>query len=144
MKPENTPYYHGPRITSTLEETNDTPSDEATDTAATHHSHYQSVMSAIIDHNCCGLSHLSNIPVRFGNFDKVTPITLHVSMNHKIPAYVHQVLWFNWAVYSFGGGHFASTISSCNLPFNVQLACDQYEFGCALFLKLPSSIQQRE
>ena len=45
----------------------------------------------------------------------------------------HRVLFFNWAIYSFGGGHFASSIQSRGLPFRVVLACDQYESGRALF-----------
>jgi hypothetical protein len=60
-------------------------------------------------------------------------MSAHALSNHKIPAYPQQVLQFGWAVYSFGCGHFLSTISSRNLPFNVVLACDTYEFSCALF-----------
>jgi hypothetical protein len=39
-------------------------------------------------------------------------------------------------VYSFNSGHFASTISKRNLPFNVLLACDPYAYGRALFNKV--------
>ena len=68
-----------------------------------------------------------------GNSDSITPISSHATLNHKIPTNAHQLLHFNWAVYSFGGGHFVSTVSSRNLPFQITLACDQYECGCALF-----------
>ncbi len=97
--------------------------------------HCQSIISAIVHHDCHGLSHLSNVPIRFGNLDCVTPITSHASINHKIPTYANRVLNFSWAVYSFGGGHFMSMILSCNLPFHVKLACDQHEYGHALFCK---------
>ncbi len=39
-------------------------------------------------------------------------------------------------MYSFNSGHFASTISKRNLPFNVLLACDPYAYGRALFNKV--------
>ncbi len=42
-------------------------------------------------------------------------------------------------MYSFGGGHFLSTISSRNLPFHVTLACDQYDYGRALFREFAMS-----
>jgi len=71
--------------------------------------------------------------VRFGDFDTVTPSSAHASTNHKIPCLAQQVMRLGWAVYSFGGGHFASTITSHNLPFCIKLACDQYESGRAMF-----------
>jgi hypothetical protein len=134
MKPENMPYYQGPRFT-TKDASTDTecPSASSSDANEAHHLHCQSIMSAVVHHDCHGLSHLSNIPVRFGNFDCITPIMSHASINHKIPTYTNKVLSFSWAVYSFVGGHFMSTILSRNLPFHVKLACDQYEYGHALF-----------
>ncbi len=84
------------------------------------------------------MSHLSNVPVRFGDFYTVTPAGAHASNNHKIPCLAHQILQFSWVVYSFGGGHFASTIILRNLPFCVSLACNQYESGCALFQEFTS------
>jgi len=96
--------------------------------------HCQSVMAAVFHHNYYGSSHISNVPVHFGNFDSITPSnTPQALINHKIPTYAHQILNFNWAIYSFGGGHFASAILSPNLPFHVKLACDQYELGRTLF-----------
>jgi hypothetical protein len=49
-----------------------------------------------------------------------------------------QVLQFSWAVYSFQGGHFASTIQDCNLPFDVKLACDPFDSGRSLFKEFTS------
>ena len=133
MKPENMPYYQGPRVTTKTDSAeSDNPSTTPpTDTA--HKSHCQFVITAMTKHNCHGLSHLSNVPVHFGNFDRVTPISSHTTSNHEIPTNADRLLHFNWAVYSFGGGHFVSTVSSRNLPFQITLTCDQYECGRALF-----------
>jgi hypothetical protein len=134
MKPENMPYYQGPRITTKDVSTDaECPLASSSDAHEAHHSHYQSIMSAIIHHDCHGLSHLSNITVRFGNFDRVMPIMSHALINHKIPTYTNKVLIFSWAVYLLGGNHFMSTILACNLPFHAKLACNQYKYGPALF-----------
>ncbi len=144
IKPENMPYYRGPRITTKIDAPACprpapaciptpacTPADPSAAARDADNSHCQSIFSAI--NNCNGLCHLANVPVMFGDFDTVTPDSTHASLNHKIPAYAQRVLRFSWADYSFGGDHFLSTISSRNLPFNVTLACDTYEFGRALF-----------
>ncbi len=93
----------------------------------------------MINSNYHGLSPLAHIPVRFGHFDHVTHTHSFASSNHEIPAAANRILNFNWAVYSFGGGHFLSTILSRNLPFHVTLACDQYEYGRALFCEFAMS-----
>ncbi len=128
MLPQNMPYYHGPQITTQ-------PNLNHLDADATY---CQSLLSSIIQGNSGGMSHLSNIPVRFGDFDTVTPAGAHASTNHEILCLAQQILRFSWAVYSFGGGHFASTIISRNLPFCVSLACDQYKSGRALFQEFTS------
>jgi hypothetical protein len=134
MKPENMPYYRGPRVTTKNASSDATGlSTSPANAGDADHLYCQSIMSAIVHGDCHGLSHLAQVPVRFGTFDCVTPLSSHAALNHEIPATAHRVLNFNWAVYSFGGGHFLSTISSRNLPFCVTLACDQYEFGRALF-----------
>ncbi len=135
MKSENMPYYRGPQIMSPMM---DAPSSKLLDDGdgaakMADHSHCQSLFTATGDPHCHGLCHLANALVHFRDFDKVTPMDAHKPSNHKIPGYAIRVLWFSWAVYSFGGGHFISTIFSCNLPFNVTLACDNYEYGRALF-----------
>jgi hypothetical protein len=55
--------------------------------------------------------------------------------NSEFPALAFHVARFNWAVYSFNSGHFASTISTRNLPFDILLACNPYAYGRALFVE---------
>jgi hypothetical protein len=59
-------------------------------------------------------------------------------LNDKFLCYAQQVLCFSWAVYSFQGGHFASTIQSWNLPFCISISCNPYEVGCSLFQEFTS------
>jgi hypothetical protein len=96
--------------------------------------------SALVD-NCHGLCHLSNIPVRFGKLGRLTSSTFRSLHNDKFPCYAMQVLQFSWAIYSFQGGHFASTIQSQNLPFHVKLAWDPFESGRSLFQEFTSCRQ---
>jgi hypothetical protein len=117
------PYYRGPRIPS---QANSLVQD--VDAA-----YCQALISTITGSNGIGLTHLSHVPVWFGDFNTVTPADAHVLTNHKILSLAQQILQFSWAVYCFGGGHFASTISFHNLPFCVKIACNQYKSGCALF-----------
>jgi hypothetical protein len=131
MLPENMPYYRGPRVVPP------SPTDEPT--TDTHHC--QSRLSQVLVHNSNGLSHLSVNPVTFGEFGTVTPLDSHASTNHEFPCYAQQVLHFSWAVYSFGGGHFAPPISTRSLPLCVKLACDQYNFGHALFREFTQCTQ---
>jgi hypothetical protein len=128
MLPQHMPYYRGPRVALQLE----TPPSDADAT------YCQGLLSTIIQGNIGGRSHLSNVSIRFGDFDSVTPADAHASNNHEIPCLAGQILRFRWAVYSFGGGHFSSTIISRNLPFCVSLACDQYKSGHALFREFTS------
>jgi hypothetical protein len=133
MKPENMPYYRGQRITSSVDIPTSTPATPPPDDSNADHSHCQSIFTAIIDNKCNGLCHLTNVPVLFGAFNNFTPASAHAALNHDIPAIAQRVLQFSWAVYSFGGGHFLSTIASRGIPFSVALACDTYECGRALF-----------
>jgi hypothetical protein len=80
MKPENMPYYRGPRVI--------TPNDSNTSSDA---SHCQTIVSRVLVDNCHGLCHLSNIPVKFGNFGRVTPSTSRSLHNDKFPCYALQV-----------------------------------------------------
>jgi hypothetical protein len=100
--------------------------------------HCQSIVSTIIVDNSHGLCHLSNVPVRFGDFGKAPPPASRPLLNNKFPCYAQQVLRFSWAVYSFQGGHFVSTIQSQNLPFCVSIACNLYEAGHSLFQEFTS------
>ncbi len=130
MKPENMPYYSGPKVI--------TPNDSDTSSDA---NHCQTIISTVLVNNCHGFCHLSNIPVKFGNFGRVTPSTSQSLHNNEFPCYALQVLQFSWAVYSFQGGHFASTIQTRNFPFHVTLACDPFESGCSLFQEFTSCRQ---
>jgi hypothetical protein len=118
MLPENMPYYRGPR-TMPIQLPPD-PSDDA---------HCQTIISTLLVDNCHGLCHLSNSCIHFGEFEKAIPSLARYANNNEIPCYAQQVLQFSWAVYSFHGGHFASTIKSHNLRFHVKIACDPYESG---------------
>ncbi len=128
MLPENMPYFRGPRITST-------PADSSDDL------HCQAIISTLLVDNCHGLCHLSNTPIHFGEFERVFPSSARSTNNDDIPCYAQQVLQFNWAVYSFNGGHFALTTKSQNLPFHIKLACDPYESGRSLFQEFTSCKQ---
>ena len=130
MLPENLPYYRGPRITL--------PADSSHQEANTAYCEcLQTSITSGVNVNA-GTSHLSRVPVQFGDFNTVTPASAHASTNHEIPCLAQQVMRFGWAVYSFGGGHFASTITSRNLPFCIKLACDQYKLGSTLFREFTS------
>jgi hypothetical protein len=141
MRPENMPYYQGPRVTSPPDAQLNTPSADCHTAANTaDHYHCQSLFLAMINDHCHGLCHLANVSVCFGDFNTVTPMDAHEPSNHVIPIYAITVLRFSWALYSFGGGHFASIISSRNLPFNITLACNNYKHSRALlhnFLPCP-------
>jgi hypothetical protein len=130
MKPENMPYYRGPRVI--------TPSNSVTCSDA---NHCRAIVSMVMVDNCNGLCHLSNIPVKFDEFGLVTPSTSRSLNNSEFPCYALQILQFSWAVYTFQGGHFASTIQSRNLPFHVKLACNPFESGRSLFQEFASCRQ---
>ncbi len=130
MLPENMPYYRGPR-TMPIQ----SPPDSSND------AHCQAIISILLVDNCHGLCHLPNTPIHFGEFEKAIPSLACPANNDKIPCYAQQVLQFSWAVYSFHGGHFASTIQSRNLLFHVKLACDPYETGRSLFQEFTSCKQ---
>jgi hypothetical protein len=125
MRPENMPYYHGPRF----------PNDQDLTASADAH-HIQSLISDIVTSVDCGHTHLSNIPIRFGEFDDAHPRPRNGTrklLNSELACYALETQWFDWVAYSFSNGHFPLTIMSHNLPFNVCLACDPYESGRALF-----------
>ena len=130
--PENMPYYRGPRVIPPLAPTNE---------PSTNVNYCQSLFTQIVTNNCQDLLHLSVTPVKFGEFDTVTPSTRHAALNHEFPCYAQQILHYSWAVYSFGSGHFPSTISLQSLPFCIKLACNQYDFGRALFWEFTQCTQ---
>jgi hypothetical protein len=122
MKSKNMPYYRGPHIIR--------PSNTDNYSNA---NHCQAIISTVMVDNCHGLCHLSNIPVRVGDFSRITPSTFRSLNNNEFPCYALQVLQFSWAVYSVQGEHLALTIQSRNLPFHVKMACNPFESGRSLF-----------
>jgi hypothetical protein len=131
MRPENMPYYRGPHLIFPPTDTPNTPE-------VAKATYCPTLISTIALTFSTGMDHLSNVPVHFGKFKMVTPLSAHLSTNDEFPCLAQQILFFNWAVYSFGGGHFVSTIQSQNLPFRIALACDQVESGRALFHEFTS------
>jgi hypothetical protein len=127
MKPENMPYYRGPRVIAARN------NDNCPDT-----NQCQAIVLTVMVDNCHGLCHLSNIPVRYGNLGRVTLSTSGSLNNGEFACYALQVLQFSWVVYSFQGGHLALTIQSCKLPFHVKLACIPFESGHSLFQEFTS------
>ncbi len=135
MCPKNMPYYCWPWVTSP-------PSVTSSPAVTPNHAdvtYCQTLTSSIITDISDKHRHLSNIPVWFGKFSTVTPHDAHSSTNNKFPYLAQQVLFFNWVVYLFGGGHFILIITSHNLSFQIILACDQVKSGRALFQKFTSS-----
>jgi hypothetical protein len=131
MRPENMPYYRGPRI------------QEPSETAASADTlHIQSLISNIVSSFSCGHTHISNVPICFGEFDGACPRPRQAAqtlLNLEFVSYALQAQWFDWAVHSFSNGHFLATILSHNLPFNICLACNPYESGRALFQEFATS-----
>jgi hypothetical protein len=110
MRPENMPYYRGPRIIQPSLPT--APSVDAL--------HIQLLLTNIVFSNGLGNTALSNVPVRFGTFDGDFPghrTEACTLLNSEFACYACQCLQFDWAVYSFSNGHFCSLILRRNLPF---------------------------
>jgi hypothetical protein len=82
LLPQNMSYYRGQRVTMR-------PNSTHWDADATY---CQSLLSSVGQGDSGGMSHLSNIPVRVGDFDTVTPAGAHASTNHKIPCLAQQIL----------------------------------------------------
>jgi hypothetical protein len=68
MLPQHMPYYQGPRIPAQINSI-----DQDADAA-----YCQSHSASIVECNGTGMSHLSHVPIRFGEFDTVTPAGTHV------------------------------------------------------------------
>lgn len=132
MRPENMPYYRGPCTASSTESS---PNQAPVDKEA------QAIVSSIMVDQCHGFTHLENWPVRFGDLEPSKSPTANPSRvlyNSNIPAAARQLDSLDCAVYSFNSGHFISAIQSRNLPIKVQLACDPYSNGRALFAEFTS------
>ncbi len=126
MRPENMPYYRGPRIVQPTPPT--APSADAL--------HIQLLLTDIFLSNGLGNTALSNVPVRFGTFDGDFPghrTEARPLLHSEFACYARQCSQFDWAVYSFSNGHFCSSILRRNLPFRITIAWNLYESGRALF-----------
>jgi hypothetical protein len=131
MRPENMPYYRGPRIQE--------PTKSAVPADALH---IQSLITDIVSSFGCGHTHLSNVPIRFGKFDSAHPPPRQATrtlLNSEFASYARQAQQFDWAVYSFSNGHFLLSVQSHNLPFHICLACNPYESGRSLFQEFVAS-----
>ena len=125
MRPENMPYYHGPRIQKA------SPEIDKADTL-----HIQSLLSELIVLEGGGHTTLSNCPVSIEQIKSSFPNTCsnaRTLLNLEFSRYAHETTNFDWAVFSFSNGHFLSTIETRNLPFTIRLACDTTERGQSLF-----------
>ncbi len=87
MLPENMLYYRGPRVIPPLASTN---------APSTNVNYCQSLFTQIATNDCHGLSHLSVTPVKFGEFDTVSPSTRHAALNHEFLCYVQQIMRYSW------------------------------------------------
>ena len=125
MRPENMPYYHGPRFQE--------PSNVAVPANALH---IQSLITKIVSSFGYGHTHLLNVPIQFGKFNSAHPLPRQAArtlLNSEFASYARQAQQFDWAIYLFSNGHFLSTIQSHNLPFHICLACNPYESGRSFF-----------
>jgi hypothetical protein len=131
MRPENMPYYRGPRIQE--------PSKSAVPADTLH---IQSLIADIVSSFGCEHTHLSNIPIHFGQFNSAHTLPKQAArtlLNSEFASHARQAQQFDWAVYSFSNGHFSSSVQSHNLPFQICLACDPYESGRSLFQEFVAS-----
>jgi hypothetical protein len=90
-------------------------------------------LTTVITQERNSLPCLANYPIQFGSFPSLEDTSIRPMYNLEFPALALCVARFNWAVYLFNLGHFASTISTRNLPFDIFLACNPYAYGRVLF-----------
>jgi hypothetical protein len=131
MHSKNMPYYRRPRFQPP------TPATKLADTL-----HIQNLLTDLIVSDGRGHTHLSNVPVQFGELNSSLPNTgqpARTLLNKKNTRYARETMNFDWVVYSFSNGHFASTIESRNLPFTIHLACNSMERGQSLFHEFANS-----
>jgi hypothetical protein len=125
MRPENMPYYRGPRV------------QPVTPTKDSANAHYiQSLLTDIVMSTSTAGTVLMNVPICFGHMVtalKTTTTRTCALLNSEFASYAYHAMYFSWAVYSFSNGHFSSTIQSQHLPFHISMACDTSEAGRSLF-----------
>jgi hypothetical protein len=139
MLPEHMPYFRGPRVHHKPNENEPHPHDSpVTNNPPTTDSNAAALLTSIITSRDVGSTSLSIRPVSFGTFDKQPTASTstsfsHVLYNSDLPILAHSIARFKWAAYGFNSGHFVSTITKRNLPFDIVLACDPFAYGRALF-----------
>ena len=123
MLPANMPYYRGPRIQPTADET------------AAEASHIQTLMTAIATPVPNSPTILSITPIKFLTSKRraVHAPDARVMYNSEFASYALQVSEFSWAVYNFSNGHFLSSIQSLTLSFGIRIGCDTTPRGRSLF-----------
>jgi hypothetical protein len=130
--PENMPYFWGPRLPAM-------PPPPAPDTYG---NSSQEIPACVATSSLpggapiVGLQHLLNYPVCFGtSTQSVDECTSPVRFLYNSDVTLAAIIFakFDWAVYSFNSGHFASTFKEHKLPFNVVLACNPFANKWALF-----------
>jgi len=132
MKPENMPYYRGPRIPVAHCPSGTSTDDADADIVAT------TLMTRIVTQGDLGHTSLGIHPFHVGTFDSIPAEHARQHYNAEFPALAYRATTFSWAVYGFNSGHFVSTITKRNLPFRIVLACDPFEYGRALFNEFAS------
>jgi hypothetical protein len=130
MREENMPYYCGPQIPDAH-----CPEGASTDkTNATIDAHRSANVATCLTNTETSHDILCCCPVTFGIFESgIAPCNIRALYNSDCPALAYRAMRFTWAIYGFNTGHFFSTISKRNLPFQTVLACDPYESNRALF-----------
>jgi len=127
MKPENMPYYRGPRIPIEHCQLGTSTDEVDVDVNAT------TLMTTILTQGDIGHTNLSIRPFQVGTFNSMPLGSSRTNYNADIPALAYRATTFSWALYGFNSGHFASTVEKRNLPIQVVLACDPFEYGVHFF-----------
>ena len=120
IRPENMPYYRGPRIRKLgVDDATAMQDGEDVDVAFTTCDDYAGVMTF-----------LAHVPVRHGAFPRpVQPLKRRVLYHSDVTEAGWSLLHFSWCVFGFNTGHFLSSIQSDNMPFTVRYACDPLASG---------------
>jgi hypothetical protein len=130
--PENMPYFWGPRLPAMPPP----PVPDGSGNSSKETPACVAVPSSPGSAPIVGLQHLSNYLVCFGtspqSMDERTP-PVQSLYNSNVTLVAIILTRFDWAVYGFNSGHFASTFKVHRLPFNVALACNLLTNGWALF-----------
>jgi hypothetical protein len=127
------PYFWGPRL---LAMPPSTTTDDLKDDSANYTSAYAVQAFASSGDPILGLQHLLSVLVRFGYSPAL--LVSHTSparllYNSEITLTASTLAKFDWAIYGCNSSHFASTIHSHSMRFNIILACNAFANGPTLF-----------